>query len=804
MVENNISYAPGWPGITPRWTSSAKSGIGTALSGSSRVWFTISHGILDEVYYPRVDLAAIRDMGLIVTDGKGFLSEEKRDMVHEQEYISPGVPAYHLTNTCAQQRFRIEKEILSDPLRDTLVQMTRFTPLQGALSDYHLYVILAPHLRNQGYENTAWLGDYKGYPMLFAQREGSVLALASSAAWLKASVGFVGVSDGWQDLIQNNQMTWSYNRAENGNVALTGEVDLTAANGTFLVAIGFGNNPAEAGQRALSSLYQDYQWTRTDYINRWQDWLKKYTPPDSEQKSDLYPISMMVLRAHEAKSFAGGMIASLSIPWGTAKGDNDMGGYHLVWPRDLVESTTGLLAAGAFPDAIRVLRYLEVTQEADGHWPQNMWLDGTPYWDGIQLDETAFPILLVDLAHRLGALPDNEVPHFWSMVLRAASFIAKMGPVTQQDRWEEDPGYSPFTLAVEVASLLAAADLADLRGESSLAEYLRETADTWNDNIDSWTYVTGTALAQEVGVPGYYVRITPPDTAEASSPAGGYVPIKNRPPDQSQEPAALIISPDALSLVRFGLRAPDDPHILNTLKAIDACLKVETPYGPAWHRYTDDGYGEHTDGTPFDGTGVGQLWPLLNGERTMYEIAAHNLTGARDLLKTMEAFANPGGMIPEQVWGEKDIPEKELFFGKPSGSAMPLVWAHAEYIKLRRSLRDGAVFDMPPQTVKRYLTQKTKSAFTSWRFNNKIRRMTPGKSLRIEVQAPAVIHWSADNWQTVRDTPTRNPGVDIQVADLDTRNLQNGAQIDFTFYWPDAGHWEGQNFSVQVNSEATK
>lgn len=805
MAENNTVYAPGWPGITPRWTSSDKSGVGTALSGASRVWFTISHGILDEIYYPRVDLACTRDMGLIVTDGKEFISEEKRDMHHEQAYIAPGVPAYHLTNTSPQQRFRIDKEILTDPLRDSLVQMTRFTPLIGSLKDYHVYVILAPHLRNQGYGNTAWLGDYKGYPMLFAERDGAVLALSSSVAWLKQSVGFVGVSDGWQDLVQHKQMTWSYTRAENGNVALTGEVDLSANNGAFLIALGFGANPAEAGQRALSSLYHDFERTREDFIHHWREWQQKYEPPDEKDpQKDLYPVSLMVLRVHEAKSFAGGMIASLSIPWGSSKGDNDMGGYHLVWPRDLVESATGLLAAGAYPDAIRVLRYLEVTQEADGHWPQNMWLDGTPYWDGIQLDETAFPILMVDLAHRLGALPEKELPHFWSMVRRAASFIARMGPVTQQDRWEEDPGYSPFTLAVEVAGLLAAADLADIHGEPGIAQYLRETADTWNDNIDSWTYVTGTELAKKAGVSGYYVRITPPDLAEAASPKDGFVPIKNRPSDQSSEPAALIVSPDALALVRFGLRAPDDPHITNTVKVIDASLKVDTPFGPAWHRYTDDGYGEHADGSPFDGTGMGQLWPLLTGERAMYEMAAGNADKAQALLKTMEAFANPGGMIPEQVWSGPDMPEKELFFGRPSGSAMPLVWAHAEYIKLRRTLRDRAVFDTPPQTVERYIHKKLTSRFASWRFNNKIRRIKLGKILRIEVQAPAVVHWSADGWKTVQDTPTRNPGLDIQVADLPTQNLPAGANVEFTFYWPEANHWEGQNFEVQVGMEKRK
>lgn len=799
MMEK-MNYAPGWPGIPPRWTSSAKSGVGTSLGGSSRVWFTISHGILNEVYYPRIDLAAVRDMGLIITNGQDLFFDEKREALFHLEYITPGAPAYHLVNTCPQNRFVIEKDILTDPERDSLVQMTRFIPLQGTLPNYHLYVILAPHLRNQGFENSAWLGDYKGYPMLFAQRDGTSLALASSVAWLHRSVGFIGVSDGWRDLHQHHRMTWAYDRAENGNVALTGEIDLSAKNGSFLLAIGFGTNPAEAGQRALSSLYEDYHEMRGEYIARWQYWLKKYHLPEMDRKIDLYSVSMMVLRVHEAKSFAGGMIASLSIPWGSSKGDNDLGGYHLIWPRDLVESAGGLLAADAKEDAVRVLQYLEVTQETDGHWPQNMWLDGTPYWKGIQLDETAFPILLVDLARRAGALSEAEALHFWPMVRRAASFVARMGPVSDQDRWEEDPGYSPFTLAVEIAGLLAAADLADMQGEMGLAEYLRQTADTWNDNIDRWTYVTGTPLAMQIGVPGYYVRITPPNTAEAPSPTSGYVPIKNRPPGQSSEPAALIVSPDALALVRFGLRAPDDPRILNTIQVVDATLKVETPFGPSWHRYTDDGYGEHEDGQPFDGAGVGQLWPLLTGERGMYEIAAGHLQAAEKLMEAMEAFANPGGMIPEQIWGRPDIPEKELYFGKPSGSAMPLVWAHAEYIKLRRSMQDNAVFDMPPQTVQRYLKMAS-SPFMAWRFNNKIRTMIAGKILRIEVQASANIRWSMDHWRTSQDTATRDLGINIQVADLPTQALLSGAAIEFTFYWSGAQKWEGQNFVVQVVNE---
>ena len=315
--------------------------------------------------------------------------------------------------------------------------------------------------------------------------------------------------------------------------------------------------------------------------------------------------SAAVLRIHESKSFRGGVIASLSIPWGFNKGDDDLGGYHIVWPRDLVEAAGGFLAVGAHADARRVLRYLLVTQDADGHWAQNMWLDGSPYWNGIQMDETALPILLVDLADRTGALQPGERARYWPMVRRAAAFIVRNGPVSMQDRWEEDPGYSPFTLAAEIAALLVAAEDADANGEASVAAYLRDTADIWHASLDDWMYVSGTDLAKACGVDGYYVRLSEPDEADAASPKDGFVPIKNRPPADSSARAESVVSPDALALVRFGLRAAGDPRMTNTVKVIDALLKVETPKGPAWRRYNGDGYGEHDDGSPFDGTGRG-------------------------------------------------------------------------------------------------------------------------------------------------------------------------------------------------------
>ena len=796
---DHAEFAPGKPGIPPKWTSSSKSGVGTAYNSYSKVWFTISHGILNEIYYPRLDTACTRDMGFIVTDGKEFFSEEKRSAKNNVKYLSEGVPAYKLINTCNQGFYKIKKEIITDPDRDCVLQKIEFSPLKKD-AQFHLYALIAPHIRNHGEGNNGWAGNYKGYPMLFAERDGITLAMACSVPWKIMTAGYAGSSDGWQDLNENKILTKQYDKATNGNIALTAEVDLEKSkDNTFVVSIAFGENYFEAGQKAAASLFESFDNIKTKYIDEWQQWQNQYLSFKNEKDSTskLNMISASILQVHQAKSLKGGIIASLSIPWGFSKGDDNLGGYHLAWPRDLAEAAGGLLTLEAWNDAFRVLNYLVVTQEDDGHWAQNMWLDGSPYWQGIQLDETAFPILLLDLARRLKKIPDNYLDRLWQMVIKAASYIVKNGPVTQEDRWEEEAGFSPFTLAVEIAALLIIADLADIRKEKKLAKYLRETADIWNDQIERWTYSTGTDLAKKIGVEGYYIRISPPISGSDSSVKDEII-INNRVLGTEKFHADEIISPDALALVRFGLRAADDPRILNTIKVIDQLLKIEFPTGTCWHRYNNDGYGEHEDGSPFDGTGTGRAWPLLTGERAHYEIAAGNFKEAKRLKKAMESFANEGGMFPEQLWDSDDIPEKELFFGKPSGSAMPLVWAHAEYLKLCISLQQKKVFDMPQQTYQRYIVNKVTSKNFMWRFNTKCRSMPKGKNLRIETVVPCEINWTTDNWKTKQKCPVSDSGLGIYFLDLNTRSFSSGNKIIFTFYWTEVNKWENIDYTIEI------
>jgi glucoamylase len=531
----------------------------------------------------------------------------------------------------------------------------------------------------------------------------------------------------------------------------------------------------------------DFDILVADYARAWEEWQRSLLALEDVEpaKGDLYRTSTMVLQVHRDKIHPGAVVASLSTPWGEAFSDKrktaGQGGYHMDWPRDQVQIAGGLLAAGDSGAARDILGFLREAQNDDGHWPQNMWTDGKPFWTGSQLGETAAPILLADLMRREGALDDSEFDSYWPMVRKAACYVLHHGPSTQEERWEDEPGFNPYTIGALIASMLIAAEMAERRGEGREAAFLRETADAWYSSIDYWTYVNDSRLARRIGVPGYYLRIAPTDRWGEPSKHDDHLNFWYQEPRiKRRYPPAAIVSPDALAYVRFGLRAPDDPRIVATMKVVDAVTKVETPCGPAWHRYNHDGYGEQTDGSPFDGKhGHGRAWPLLAAERAHVELAAGRRDEAVSLLRAVQRFAGEGGMIPEQVWDTYGVPERGLHFGRPSGSAMPLAWAHAEYVKLRRSLRDDRIFDLPPQTVQRYLVDRLESPRVLWRLDHRRRAFPAGKVLRIELPGPAVIRWEggADGRQ---ETPTRDSGLGLHYVDLPTEAIAAGEDVLFT------------------------
>lgn len=306
---------PGQPGIEPRWTSSAKSGVGTAVSARSRVWFTLSHGIVNEVYYPRVDQANTRDLGLLVTGADGFLSEEKRHAAHQVELLGPGVPGYRLTNSCTQGRYRIVKTVLTDPNRDVLLQRVNCEILEGVPAAFRLFVLLAPHLGNQGYGNHGWVGAYKGERMLFAARGPQALALACSVPFGDMSCGYVGTSDGWQDIVRHGHLTQCYPDAPDGNVGLTAEIPLRGRTQEFVLALGFGESATEAAEHARASLLEPFDTVAAEYVRGWTTYQDAcHDETDESEGLDLYRVSTAVLRTHEDKAHAGATIASLSVP----------------------------------------------------------------------------------------------------------------------------------------------------------------------------------------------------------------------------------------------------------------------------------------------------------------------------------------------------------------------------------------------------------------------------------------------------------------------------------------------------------
>ncbi len=455
--------APGAPGMRPRWTHSNKDGIGTAYSADSRLWYTLWRGIVTEVYFPTIDMPQLRDLEFLFTDGTSFFHEEKRDLSPTTERPVTDALSYRIRSEAPGGRYRLVKTVLSAPHLPCLLIRCRLEivdpDLQGQL---RLFALAAPHLRVGGWNNTASVQEILGRDVLVAEKDGVALALGANRPFRKASVGYVGHSDGWTDLRAHGTMAWEYDQAPDGNVAMTGELDASDPEG-FTLGLAFGTDPSAAVSALFQGLGAPFETVERRFLAQWDRTARRdpHSPTAAAKHGDLFDASRAILLAHEDKTYPGAFIASLSIPWGSSKGDEDSGGYHLVWVRDLFHAATGLLACGIREAPLRALIYLATRQQPDGGFPQNFWLDGRPYWRGIQLDEVAFPILLAGKLHRLDGLEEFDPT---PMVLRAARYLIDNGPATHQDRWEELGGYSPSTLATTVAALTVAGQFARRAG----------------------------------------------------------------------------------------------------------------------------------------------------------------------------------------------------------------------------------------------------------------------------------------------------------------------------------------------------
>jgi glucoamylase len=786
----NYSIAFGAPGIDPRWTSSAKEGIGTAYNSASCLWFTLSHGIVNEIYFPHVDSPNTRDLQFLITDGESFCHEERRDLIHRIAYPEHNTLLYRLTNSDREGRYRLVKEIVVDPHSSVLLMHTRLEVMDPKLhGKLHLYALLAPHMKGTGKNNSAHLCGVGGRKLIEAHREDIDLSFGCAPDFTRRSVGYVGFSDGWQDLMGNFTMDWEFDQVVDGNIALVGEIDLSD-DMEFTLGVGFGRTSQSACAHLLQAFATPFADQRKKYVSQWQrSRAKMDLSAYTKDGGAMLRLSQCLLLAHEDKVFQGAFVASLSIPWGDTKDDSDRGGYHLVWTRDMVQTATALLACGHAESPLRALIWLACVQAADGRMPQNSSISGKPYWKGIQLDEVAAPVLLAWRLRQADALR-----HFdpWTLVSRAARYLILNGPVTAQERWEEASGYSPSTLATVIASIVCAADFARARKEELASNVLLDYADWLSGHLEEWMATSRGDLVE--GQPRHYLRITPGDPKQAvpsPSPDEAEYVVAN---GGGKYPARNIVGGEFLHLVRLGVRAADDPLIVDSITVIDQVLKRDLPQGPCWRRYNHDGYGEKVDGSAYDGTGEGRSWPLLTGERGHYELAA-----GRDPLRfieAMEKFANAGGMLPEQLWDADDLPDGKMKRGSPTGSAMPLCWAHAEYLSLVRSHKDGVCFDRIEPVYQRYAKAGAGSTVEMWTLSHQTQRIAKGKTLRIITDTGATIHWSFDGWKTAQDLELRDAGFGCFFGDLPSEPLQVGNRIDFTFLWQEG--WEGKDFQVAI------
>jgi glucoamylase len=700
--------APGAPGAIHVWAPADKHGFGTAEQLASHAWFTLRQGSLSEIYYPDLSTPAFRGLQFAVSDGKGFLQRETvDDDPRHIEPLAPGVTSSvePVAGSLAFRQvtqgtgWRLTKTWITDPARATVLARVRFESLSG--KPLRLYVLADPAPGNDGNDDrgVGSEGQLVGYDDVAASAVAATPALGATTSGYRGTA-----SDPWIDL-QDGHLS-NYDATEAGNVVQGARTALNGkpGNQTMTLAIAFGENAASARATAAQSLAAGFTAAETAYNAGWLAYRASLNDAPASVRSDarlrrLYEQSLLVLAASEDKTYRGASIAAPNMAWiwGTLTLEPERrfsGPYHLVWPRDLYHVATAQKAAGDDEAADRLLGYLWDVQKDDGSWWQNTFVDGTEKWTTEQLDQTSLPIVLAWWLGRTGA-------EDWRHVEKAADYLVTNGPRSDQERWENQDGYSPNTIATEIAGLICAADIARANGEPDKAEDYEQLADLWEASVEGWTATTNGPYSPTP----YYVRVTKdgnPDDGSTYNLGDNF----NRPVDERE-----IVDNSFLGLVLFGVKEHDDQTILNSLDVGDGNettpypLKVDTPSGPVWHRFTYDGYGEQLNGDDWDlffdnpaRQTRGRLWPLLTGERGEYELIAGR--NADPYLETIANTANDGLMLPEQVWD--DVPPPGEQSGKGTRSATPLAWTHGQFVRLAWSIDAGKPIERPSIVACRY------------------------------------------------------------------------------------------------------
>ncbi|MEO5667912.1 MAG: glycoside hydrolase family 15 protein [Bdellovibrionota bacterium] len=719
-----------WPSS---WASGSKDAFGTAFESYdseggysarsatapiSHVWFTEAQGVASEIFWPTLDRKQIRDMQFLVSDGKEFFFEERTQAISRVSWVEKGVPAYRIQSSDSGGNFGIEKIFFTDPTRDTFLVKTRFKALRPGL---HLYVLINPSVANTPYGDSAHVDA----SALTAWQDRDALALVTSRGFAQVSAGHSGTLDPFQDLLRDGKLDDLYSNATNGDVVMIGEIALPQIVGDydFDMALGFGDTPNQARDTALSSL-SNVDAAFGLYAKEWRSYESRISEPKniSARSSELFWSSVAVLKSLEDKTFPGAFVAAPTIPWGLNKIDNSsrasprhttmtrsevppdqksqgIGGYHLVWPRDLYQMAESFISLGDIDSAKASLRYLEKIQfkDDDGYWDygnrrfskkgsflQNSWLHGEAHWTMLQIDQSSYPILLAVELCKMGAVDFAEVRE---LVTTAADFVEANGPWTFQERWEENMGVAPATLAVQIEALHQAASLVAAHKDVLRAQRYLQRADQWQSQIENWTFTT----SGNKGSGSYYARIIGTESPDAVWDPNSMARIRIT----NNGPALLeksVVDGGFLELVRYGVRKAWDSFVRSTVEVYDSELKFDTDRGIGFKRYTADGY--NWDEATGQQT-AGMIWPFLSGERADYELSSlkeHSLKMSKEGLSTLydaqvlshlrafEGFATPSGMFPEQVW---DSGPRQ---GLPTGAATPLGWAHGEYVRLLRKL----------------------------------------------------------------------------------------------------------------------
>lgn len=792
----------GKPGNCPNWSPSTLTVLGTAQNQISNVWFTGFNGIISQVFYPAVDTPATVDWQFLVGDAaENWVDEEKRDTISQVGLNHPHSLSWNTINIAKNGQYQIQKTIFTDPKRTTLIQQVTLTALKGTLKDLKLYTLYHPALSNDGNSTTGYSLTAQGQTFLIAQnsKREETSALTSSLPFFSEQIssGFVGKSDGWQDLLggkSDKKMDWTFTHATHGNIAQMAQFDLSdyaaKKSVTFTLVLGFGKSESEALNVSKATLSEDIPNLLSVYNRQWNEYTN-HLNHFGETADQQYYLSAMTLKAATDKK-TGAMVAGLGNPWGNSNysicnplGIELSGGYHLVWPRDLYKTASALIAAGDLETANSALDWLlKVGQKAEGYFLQNSFLDGTPYWTGIQMDETAFPIIL---AWKLGR---NDAQTYHDHIKPAADYLVKQGPWTQQERWEENAGYSPATIAAEIAALVCAADIAKINGDLVAFQQYLEIADLWQAMVENWTFTT----TGSIGNGQYFERID-----DNGNPNDGHViNISNGGGVYDERE---IVDSSFLELVRHGVKAWNDPYILSSIQATDSIIKQTIPgKGDGWFRYNYDGYGETLNGEDYTGSGKGRFWPIFTGERGHFAVASGEK--AEIYLETLRQFANESGFIPEQVWDLNSPSQYQP--GTPTKSMTPLSWSMAEYISLFASNATGKVIDQPAIVYQRYVQnayQPTPGKVVDY----DAIKLKAGFPLTLYYQgkladsAQMILYWGTNNWQQINDKPMiRRPDGVWETTILIPQAIES---INFAF--TNGKIWEnnqGRNWNLAVPS----